>query len=197
MVVHLITIEVTNQTWWGLCGSVFPPSLFLSLPVNLAKVDVRAGHRIWWKTSTMDTLSAHEYAIHLLDPLPSIIVGEKKQRNLIRPTSTQAPGGEEAWRTIIFNNRRGKWWLYLFVTSYQKKCFFYVNLAWEEVTGPCTCAEPSRTAFPNGVRTEKYIYRWYWKYKNTIKAGGSTAFEQNVDWVSGWSGWYPLDCYDY
>ena len=24
--------------------------------------------------------------------------------------------------------------------------------------------------------------------KNTIKAGGSTAFEQNVDWVSGWSG---------
>ena len=33
--------------------------------------------------------------------------------------------------------------------------------------------------------------------KNTIKAGGSTAFQQNVDWVSGWSGWYPLDCYDY
>ena len=33
--------------------------------------------------------------------------------------------------------------------------------------------------------------------KNTIKAGGSTARAQNVDWVSGWSGWYPLDCYDY
>ena len=34
--------------------------------------------------------------------------------------------------------------------------------------------------------------------KNTIKAGGSTAHAQNVDWVSGveWSG-YPLDCYEY
>ena len=29
--------------------------------------------------------------------------------------------------------------------------------------------------------------------KNTIKAGGSTAFEQNVYWMDG----YPLDCYDY
>lgn len=27
----------------------------------------------------MDTLSAHEYAIHLLDPLPLMIVGEKKK----------------------------------------------------------------------------------------------------------------------
>ena len=36
------------------------------------------------------------------------------------------------------------------------------------------------------------------RYKNTIKAGGSTARAQNVEWVSGveWSG-YPLDCYDY
>ena len=34
--------------------------------------------------------------------------------------------------------------------------------------------------------------------KNTIKAGGSTVRAQNVDWVmDGWSGWYPLDCYDY
>ena len=33
--------------------------------------------------------------------------------------------------------------------------------------------------------------------KNTIKAGGSTVRAQNVDWVSGWSGWYPLYCYDY
>ena len=32
--------------------------------------------------------------------------------------------------------------------------------------------------------------------KNTIKAGGSTAFEQNVDWT-GWVSGYPLDCYDY
>ena len=127
--VHPITIEVTNQTWWGLCGNVFPPSLFLSLPVNLAKVDVRARHhRIQWKeTSAMDILSTHEYAIHL-DPLPLMIVGENTQRNLIRPTSTQAPGGEEAWRTIIFNNRRGRWWLYLFVTSYLllKKMFLSI-----------------------------------------------------------------------
>ena len=41
-----------------------------------------------------------------------------------------------------------------FCDKLSKKMFFYVNLAWEEVTGPCTCAEPSRTAFPNGVRTE-------------------------------------------
>lgn len=52
----------------------------------------------------MDILSTHEYAIQL-DPLPLMIVGEKKQRNLIRPTSTQAPGGEEAWKTIILNIR--------------------------------------------------------------------------------------------
>ena len=32
--------------------------------------------------------------------------------------------------------------------------------------------------------------------KNTIKAGGSTAHAQNVDWT-GWVSGYPLDCYDY
>ena len=32
--------------------------------------------------------------------------------------------------------------------------------------------------------------------KNTIKAGGSTARAQNVDWT-GWLSGYPLDCYDY
>ena len=32
--------------------------------------------------------------------------------------------------------------------------------------------------------------------KNTIKAGGSTARAQNVDWT-GWVSGYPLDCYDY
>ena len=31
---------------------------------------------------------------------------------------------------------------------------------------------------------------------NTIKAGGSTAFEQNV-WVGEWMDGYPLDCYDF
>ena len=34
------------------------------------------------------------------------------------------------------------------------------------------------------------------KNKNTIKAGGSTARAQNVDWT-GWVSGYPLDCYDY
>ena len=34
--------------------------------------------------------------------------------------------------------------------------------------------------------------------KNTIKAGGSTARAQNVDWMDGWMDeWYLLDCYDY
>ena len=121
--VHLITIEVTNQTWWGLCGSVFPPSLFLSLPVNLAKVNVRADHRIRWKNIN----HGHTQYSWVCYPSswPSTIdhCWREKQRSLIRPTSTQVPGGEEAWRTIIFNNRIGKWWLYLFVTSYHRKCF--------------------------------------------------------------------------
>ena len=42
----------------------------------------------------------------------------------------------------------------------------------------------------------KQILKKVFCSKNTIKAGGSTACAQNVDWVSGVDG-YPLDCYDY
>ena len=49
---------------------------------------------------------------------------------------------------------------------------------------------------PSDDRVRQSTKSIYTIQKNTIKAGGSTAFEQNVDWT-GWVSGYPLDCYDY
>ena len=152
--VHLITIEVTNQTWWGLCGSVFPPSLFLSLPVNLAKVDVRADHRIRWKNinhghtqyswvcypsswpSTIDHCWREKNkGTWSYQPRPKRPVVKKPGEQSYSTTEEGSDDYIFLWQVIIEN--------------------VFVKLAWEEVAGPCTFAEPSRTAFPTGVRTEK------------------------------------------
>ena len=47
------------------------------------------------------------------------------------------------------------------------------------------CGKGNHSDRKVGLVVEKVIDQ---EVKNTIKAGGSTAFEQNVDWVSGWSG---------